>query len=237
MANPAAQMSKKNRAKKKSVKASAPAPAPVLMSKFWDIAAGQDMSSGAQLSDVAFTLPNALTMARLMMTPLVLTLFLADMFVVAFWVFAAAALTDAADGWIAKFFNAQTRLGAFIDPMADKILAVSAYLILGIGDHVPQWVVVLVISRDVLIVIGMLVTWIAYDRIWVAPLAIGKITTFAQFSFLGLVFFHLAFMVERALASALIDYGAYIIGVLTFVSMAAYFLQWFARIAIYEKRP
>ena len=234
MANQTSQMSKKStqtspRAGKKSVRAPDP------MSRFWALAAGQDMSTGAQLSDVAFTLPNALTMLRLMMTPLVLTLFLADMFVAAFWVFTAAALTDAADGWIANVFDAQTRLGAFIDPMADKVLSVSAYLILGIGGFVPQWVVVIVISRDVLLVLGMLITWIAYDRIWVAPLAIGKVTTFAQLSVLWLVFFHLAYMIESAPMSAFIEYGVYIVGALTLMSMAAYFLQWFARVAILEK--
>ena len=234
MANQTPQMSKKNpqtrsRGEKKSVQSSGP------MSRFWVIAAGQDVSSGAQLSDVAFTLPNALTMLRLMMTPLVLTLFLADMFVAAFWVFTVAALTDAADGWIANVFDAQTRLGAFIDPMADKVLSVSAYLILGIGGFVPQWVVVIVISRDVLLVLGMLITWIAYDRIWVAPLAIGKITTFAQLSVLWLVFFHLAYMIEQELTDELINYGVYLVGALTFISMAAYFLQWFARVAVLEK--
>ncbi len=203
-----------------------------LMLRFWRLAAGQDMSSGTQLSDEAITLPNALTMARLMMTPLVLTLFLADMFLAAFWVFVVAALTDAADGWIAKFFSVQTRLGAFIDPMADKVLIASIYLVLGIAGFVPQWVVVLVISRDILLVIGLLVTWITYDQIWVAPLMVGKLTTFVQLVVAGFVFFHIAFDIDRLFTGALINYGVYLVGALTLISMAAYFLQWFARIAI-----
>ena len=205
-------------------------------------AAGRDISTGDEVRDVAFTLPNGLTLARLLLTPVIIMLLLAKQMEMAFYIFTIAALTDFADGWIAKYFHSSTRLGAFLDPVADKVLTVSIYLVLGIDGIVPGWLVVLIISRDILLVMGLLITWIVFDRIWVAPLGIGKLTTFAQLSLLGLFLLRYNFADRLALwvdnihfwFEQILTYGIYMVALLTIFSVSAYAVQWFARMMISE---
>lgn len=98
----------------------------------------------------------------------------------AFWVFVAAGVSDVLDGYIAKKFNARTDLGAYLDPLADKALLDGIYVALALVGILPVWLTILVVSRDLLIVLGVILIQRGDPRFRAKPLLIGKINTFAQ---------------------------------------------------------
>ena len=98
----------------------------------------------------------------------------------AFWLFLAAAISDAVDGFIAKRFNTRTNLGSYLDPLADKVLLDGIYVALAMGQWLPVWLVALVIGRDLLIVCGVALIRRRDAVFRPRPLLIGKINTFAQ---------------------------------------------------------
>jgi cardiolipin synthase (CMP-forming) len=97
-------------------------------------------------------IPNALTLVRIILAPLIVWLIIAHEFTAAFVLFVLAGLSDAAEGYLAKRFGWQTELGAYLDPIADKALLVSIYFTLGLTSHLPVWLVIAVVSRHILIV-------------------------------------------------------------------------------------
>jgi len=111
----------------------------------------------------------------------------------AFWVFVTAAATDGIDGWIARHFDQKSDLGAFLDPIADKALVISALLILTFLDwgvtgwRIPIWFAALVVLRDSVILAGIRVMWSARKKVEFRPHWTGKICTFFLFVVLGWV--------------------------------------------------
>ena len=99
----------------------------------------------------------------------------------------AAGVSDAVDGAIARLFDARTMLGAFLDPLADKVLLVSVYLALCKVGLMPLWLVVLVVSRDLLIVGWVLLSYTVRQPETMKPLFISKANTFLQLSLAALV--------------------------------------------------
>jgi cardiolipin synthase len=138
---------------------------------------------------VDLNLPNLITLARLLAVPLAIWLILAERYGAAFWVFVGAGLSDALDGYIAKRFDRRTRLGAMLDPAADKALLTGVYVTLGIVGQLPGWLVFLVVLRDALIVLGFLLIHATAAPRRFDPLYISKVNTLVQ---LGLVAFVLA---------------------------------------------
>ena len=96
-------------------------------------------------------LPNLLTLLRLFLVPVIFYALAKELFVVALLIFLAAAITDALDGWIARHYHLQTRLGAILDPLADKLLVVTTVITLTWLQRIPLCVTVAIISRDLLI--------------------------------------------------------------------------------------
>ncbi len=123
--------------------------------------------------------PNILTSLRLFGVPLVVWCLMTEATTAAFWLFVFAGLTDAVDGAIARMFNARSRLGLWLDPIADKVLLVSLYIALGLRGDLPFWLVVLVVLRDVLIVLYVAV-YVLAGALTSTPLFISKINTAAQ---------------------------------------------------------
>lgn len=123
--------------------------------------------------------PNLLTLARLLSVPVTVWLMATGRMGAAFWLFVAAGVTDAVDGAIARLFDARSRLGQWLDPLADKVLLVSIYVVLGVSGALPLWLAVLVVLRDVLIVLYAVVYALAG---WMqgSPILISKINTAAQ---------------------------------------------------------
>lgn len=124
-------------------------------------------------------LPNAFTLLRLACVPAAVWLILEGRLGAAFWVFVAAGATDAIDGFLARILDARSQMGSIMDPLADKCLLVSAYLTLAWTGHLPVWLVVLVVLRDVLIVAGATVHFLSGTRS-LRPLFVSKLNTVAQ---------------------------------------------------------
>src|SRR6202451_4860812 len=107
------------------------------------------MNIGTVLSN----LPNFVTLARMLMTPLAVMMIISQRFLPAFLIFILAGMSDAVDGFIAKRFDLRTELGAYLDPLADKALLVSIYVTLAIFDVLPPAIAILVVSRDLLVLL------------------------------------------------------------------------------------
>src|ERR1700745_729970 len=108
------------------------------------------------MSGLGLNLPNFISLVRLLLVPLQIWLIYVGRYGFAFWILVAAGISDALDGFIAKRFDRRTRLGALLDPVADKVLLVSVYVTLGIAGQIWPWLVVLVVFRDVMIIGGFL---------------------------------------------------------------------------------
>ncbi len=125
-------------------------------------------------------LPNYITLARVALIPFFIILMSYDHVGVALAVFLAACVTDALDGMIARLTNSQTELGAFLDPMADKLLIVSAFVTLVLLGMLPVWLVIIVISRDVILALGSVTIYFMGRELKARPSIIGKATTVVQ---------------------------------------------------------
>jgi cardiolipin synthase (CMP-forming) len=132
-------------------------------------------------------IPNMLTIARILMTPLLVILLLKQLFGPALLVFVLAGISDALDGLIARYCNQRTELGAYLDPVADKLLLTASFISLGILNLIPGWVVVIVITRDVLILLGIAIYSLTGIAFRIAPSMVSKCTTAAQLATIGLV--------------------------------------------------
>jgi cardiolipin synthase len=125
--------------------------------------------------------PNLITLLRIGAIPLFLILLTDGRYSEALFVFVVAGATDSLDGALARLTNSHTAFGAYIDPLADKLLLVSAFLILAFLGFIPRWLTILVISRDVLILIGFAVLFFMTGHsITVRPTFVGKTCTFFQ---------------------------------------------------------
>src|SRR6201984_2489120 len=140
------------------------------------------------MSRLGLNLPTVTSLGRLLLVPLAISLILEGSYWVAFWVFVIAGVSDALDGFIAKRFDRRTRLGALLDPLADKVLLVSVYVTLGIAGQLWAWLVVLVVFRDIMIVGGfLLIQAIAALPKPTHPLFISKVNTGVQVAMVGYV--------------------------------------------------
>ncbi len=126
------------------------------------------------------SIPNILTLMRILLTPLFVILLLRRSFDMALLVFFIAGVSDGLDGLIARWLNQRTALGAYLDPMADKLLLVSAYITLPVMDAIPDWLSVIVISRDVIILLGIATLTLTEKKYEVRPTFVSKCTTTLQ---------------------------------------------------------
>jgi cardiolipin synthase len=173
-------------------------------------------------------LPNLITLARLLSVPLTIWLIFDERYGAAFWVFFAAGVSDALDGFIAKRFDRRTRLGALLDPAADKAMLAGVYLTLGLAGQLPGWLVGLVVLRDFLIVLCFFLIHATADSRQLGPLYISKINTLVQIALVGLVLAQLGLSFEARPATALLILVA---AVTTVLSGFVYLVRW-ARILL-----
>jgi cardiolipin synthase len=143
---------------------------------------------------VAANAANVLTLARLLCVVPIVWLVRGGDYHTAALVFVVAALTDVADGWVAKRYNLVTPLGAILDPLADKLLMDSLFLTLAFEGHLPAWLALLVIGRDLLMVLGTLALRMLAGRFRVEPLLVGKLSTFFQIILGGAVLLGLSIL-------------------------------------------
>ena len=129
-----------------------------------------------------WTIPNALTVARILFTPLFVVFFLDESYLAALSLFFLAGVTDALDGFLARVLNQRSPLGALLDPLADKVLLDTSYVCLALAGWIPVWLAVTVVSRDVIILggVALLTFWGQDMRGSIKPSLASKATTFSQ---------------------------------------------------------
>lgn len=167
----------------------------------------------------AAQIPNALTLLRLCAVPVILWAVVSERLALAFGLFAAAGLTDALDGFLAKRLDARTRLGAYLDPLADKALLVSLYVALGLAGHLALWLVGLVVARDLLILAAIGADILRGTPVRIAPSALSKLNTAAQIALAAFVLGALAFGIDAPGASLV---GSALVAATTTLSGLAY---------------
>ena len=172
-------------------------------------------------------LPNLISLLRLCLVPLAIWLMLADHYLGAFWVFIAAGVSDAIDGFVAKHFNVRTTLGGYLDPLADKALLTSVYVTLGYEDHIEDWLVILIVFRDELIIGGAILYQTLTQSLTMQPLWISKINTVAQIMLAALLLGLLGY--EIANDFGLVQALTWFVAASTVASGFAYLFIWGAR--------
>lgn len=172
---------------------------------------------------MAFNIPNFITLGRIIAVPVVFWLLMVGQAKSAFFVFVLAGISDAVDGYLAKTYGWQTELGAYLDPIADKLLIVSIYVALGAKGEIPLWLVVAVVSRDIAIIGAVIIAWLMDHPVSIKPLAVSKMNTAAQLTLASFVLFDEAFGFGFEQTRQVL---VWVTGFLTFMSLAAYLRAW-----------
>lgn len=169
------------------------------------------------------SIPNLITLGRILLVPVVVWAIYTELPLVAFVLFLVAGVSDAVDGYLAKRFQMTSELGAYLDPLADKTLIVSIYVTLGIAGNIPVWLVILVVSRDIMIVGAVMLSWVLGSPLKVKPLLVSKLNTAAQIVFACVLLGSLGLHIK---ATGLIAGLMLAVAALTLLSIAAYLVGW-----------
>jgi cardiolipin synthase len=169
------------------------------------------------------SIPNLITLARILLVPVVVWAITSGAMKTAFLLFLAAGVSDAVDGFLAKRFGMQTELGAYLDPLADKAMIVSIYVALGFVNVIPRWLVILVVSRDIMIVSAVMLSWLIGRPVAIKALAISKANTVAQIVLALLALASQAFAFD---AEPILTFTMALVTVLTLLSIAFYLAAW-----------
>jgi cardiolipin synthase len=171
----------------------------------------------------ALTLPNLITIGRLLLVPLIVWFIVASQPLAAFVVLVAAGISDAVDGFLARTLDLRSELGTYLDPIADKTMLVSIYVTLAVVAAIPAWLTILIVSRDVLIVGAVVLSWVLGEPTSVQPLRLSKVNTLLQILLAAVVLGDLAFPIDLGyLTWALI----YLVAILTVASGGVYLVEW-----------
>jgi cardiolipin synthase len=174
------------------------------------------------------TIPNLITIARLILVPVVIGAIGQQRWGLAFVLFVVAGISDGVDGFIARRFNMKSEFGAYMDPLADKALLVSIYVALAVAGTLPGWLAILVVSRDLMIVGAIMVSWLMQRPVEIKPLFVSKMNTAAQIAFAALMLGALAFAVEPGMLATA---GMACVAALTLLSAGAYLAGWLRHMA------
>ena len=145
------------------------------------------MNRESRVVDIPINLPNSLTVLRILLVPVFVGFLLYEYFDYALVTLLVAALTDGLDGAIARITDQRTRLGEYLDPLADKLLLMSAMVTLSVLHFTPIWAVILVVSRDAILFTGTILANLTEIDIDIAPTWLGKGTTLAQICYVIMV--------------------------------------------------
>ena len=181
--------------------------------------------------DSSVNLPNLITLGRILLVPVIIWAITSGQMGVAFVLFFIAGVSDAVDGFLAKRFNMQSEIGALLDPLADKCLLVSIYIALGMTAEIPRWLVILVVSRDIIIIGAVIVSWLVDRPVPMKPLMVSKLNTVAQVVYAGLVLAALGFGFVFAPFDIIL---MAIVTVLTLLSVSFYLVEWVRHMNTFE---
>jgi cardiolipin synthase len=180
------------------------------------------------------SIPNLITLGRILLVPVVVWAITAGEMRVAFVLFVAAGISDAVDGFLAKRFGMKTELGAYLDPLADKAMLVSIYVALGIIEAIPRWLVILVVSRDIMIVSAVMLSWLVDKPVPLRPLLVSKLNTVGQILLICVVLAALGFDFDANVAVVVLTA---LVTVLTLLSIAFYVAEWVRHMNAAEMSP
>lgn len=175
-------------------------------------------------------LPNLVTIARFALVFPTAWLLWHNQIVAALVLILVGGLSDAVDGELARRFDWRTRFGAIADPAADKLLVVVVFVVLAVQGHLPLWLLVLVVGRDLVIVSGALAYRILFGELEMEPTLLSKVNTALQIVVLLLVLVHLAGYEPAAGIAGVVDpVGFVLVGVSSTVTGCQYVLVWSRR--------
>jgi cardiolipin synthase len=178
-------------------------------------------------------LPNLITIARILLVPVIVWAIGSGEMLFAFILFLLAGISDAVDGFLAKRLGMTSEFGSYLDPLADKALIVSIYVALGIVEALPRWLVILVVSRDIMIVSAVILSWLVDRPVVVRPLTVSKANTAAQIILATLVLashglgINLSWLIFAFIAA---------VAILTLASVGAYVREWVRHMGSTEPR-
>jgi cardiolipin synthase (CMP-forming) len=138
-------------------------------------------------------LPNVITIFRILLIPVFIILLLYNHFHWALAVFAFSGVTDGLDGFIARKSNQRTVLGAYLDPMADKLLLIAGFVTLSFLKIIPLWMTIVLVSRDLILIFGTLILHMIQGYLEISPSWLGKCTTVTQMIYILAVLFVMVF--------------------------------------------
>ena len=182
----------------------------------------------AQEDTPKLTIPNAITIVRFLLVPAVIYALLAGRTDLALVGFVVAGISDGVDGFIARQFDQRSELGAYLDPVADKLLLVSVFVVLGYMGELPLWLVIAAVSRDALIIGAVMLSSLMGRPVEMKPLFVSKSNTAIQIVLAAVV------LAELALATSfgILRPGLIVAsGLLTGASAAAYLVGWLKHMA------
>lgn len=177
------------------------------------------------------SIPNLITLGRIILVPIVFWLLVTEEIVAAFFLFVLAGVSDAVDGYLAKRYGWTTELGAYLDPLADKLLIVCVFVALGVSGKLPSWLVIAVVSRDILIVAAVVLSWVLDNPVRIKPLIVSKANTVAQIVLAGTVLADEGFGLGLGMMRAILVWTT---AGLTLGSLAAYLRAWLRHMSGYE---
>jgi cardiolipin synthase (CMP-forming) len=179
-------------------------------------------------TELRMTIPNYITIFRFLLVPLVLYGIFSEQMSLALAGFLLAGISDGVDGFVARRYNQRSELGAYLDPIADKLLLVSIFGVFGYLGQLPLWLVYLVISRDAMIVGAVVLSTIMGNPVKMHPLMVSKANTALQIVLAAFVLANLAFSLNYPQFE---QYLVWLVALLTTVSAGAYFVSWMRHMA------
>jgi len=175
------------------------------------------------MQDRILNIPNLLTLARILITPFIIYAILEHQAVLALILMAAAGVTDMLDGAIARYFNQRSTVGAYMDPLADKLLLISTIVTLYFIDHLPLYLFLAVIFRDLIIVVGAIAYEMVTHKLEMQPSIASKITTFLQITLVLAVLSEMAWQIP---GQDLLQISILLTFTLTCISGLQYMVVW-----------
>jgi cardiolipin synthase (CMP-forming) len=168
-------------------------------------------------------IPNFITVGRVILVPVVFWLLVSGRVQAAFYTFVLAGISDAVDGFLAKRYGWTTELGAYLDPLADKLLLVSIFVAMGVMGEMPSWLVIGVVTRDIMIIAAVMLSWLMDNPVRIRPLAVSKANTAAQLVLASTVLADVGFGLGLGTLRSILVWTT---AVLTIASLAAYMRAW-----------
>ena len=180
------------------------------------------------------SIPNLITLGRVILVPVVFWFLVSGQPKPAFLAFIVAGISDAIDGFLAKRYGWETELGAYLDPIADKLLIVCIFIALGVSGDLPSWIVIAVVSRDVLIVIAIVLSWLLGHPTPMRPIVVSKANTVAQIMLAATVLADKAFHLNLKGPTIVL---VWLTAALTLASLIAYLRIWLRHMTLHEATP